>query len=92
MAQGPEELNYYILFRDYTEGLALQELLKGEGLQARIAPTPRVFEGAKPCGMSLLVKQDQIEAVRESIARNGAAYVDIVELPCQIRPDRDRYC
>ncbi|MBQ3405118.1 MAG: DUF3343 domain-containing protein [Oscillospiraceae bacterium] len=86
------ELNYYILFANYTHGLALQELLKKEKLTARIAPTPRSIQGELSCGMSLLVKQEEIEAVRSFLERSGAEYHSIVEMPCQIQPKRDRFC
>ena len=86
------ELNYYILFDNYTQGLALHEQLRGAGLQARIAPTPRNVEGSQPCGMSLLVKQEHIDAVRAYIEENQAEHRDIVAMPCQIRPNRDRFC
>lgn len=86
------ELNYYILFANYTHGLALQELLKQDGLPARIAPTPRSIQGELSCGMSLLVKKEYIAAVRKSIARHQAEYYDIVEMPCQIQPRRNRFC
>lgn len=86
------ELNYYILFDNYTQGLALHELLHSEGLRARIAPTPRTVEGSQPCGMSLLVKAEDIGAVRECIARRNAAYRDIVAMPCQIDPGRGKFC
>ena len=89
----PEEaLNYYILFANYTHGLALKELLSKERLPARIAPTPRSIQGKLSCGMSLLVRAEDIDAVRECIERNKAAYYDIVAMPCQIQPRRDKYC
>ena len=87
-----EEINYYILFTNYTQGLALQELLKSEGLRARIAPTPRAVQGELSCGMSLLVLPEEIDAVRECIARHNAPHHSIVPLPCQIRPGRGRFC
>ena len=87
-----EELNYYILFANYTQGLALLDLLKEEGLTARIAPTPRSIQGELSCGMSLLVKQEHIDAVRSFLERSGAEYHSIVEMPCQIRPNRNRFC
>ncbi len=89
---GQAELNYYILFANYTHGLALQEQLRKEGLPARIAPTPRSIQGELSCGMSLLVKAEYIEAVRQSIVRNQAEYYDIVEMPCQIQPRRNKFC
>jgi len=50
--------NYYILFANYTEGLLLHDLLKANGLKARISPTPRTIQGSVPCGMSLLVNEE----------------------------------
>ena len=90
--QETPELNYYILFAHYTHGLALQELLRGEDVPSRIAPTPRSIQGELSCGMSLLVKPEHIEKVRDCIRRNQAAYHDIVALPCQIQPRRNRFC
>ena len=87
-----DEINYYILFANYTQGLALQDLLKSEGLKARIAPTPRAVQGELSCGMSLLVLPEDIDAVRDCIARHNAPHHSIVPLPCQIRPGRGRFC
>ena len=87
-----DEINYYILFANYTQGLALQDLLKAEGLKARISPTPRSVQGEMSCGMSLLVLPEDIDAVRACIARHNAPYHSIVSLPCQIRPGRGRFC
>jgi hypothetical protein len=67
-------------------------MLKETGLPARIAPTPRSIQGELSCGMSLLVKQENIEAVRSYLAESGAEYHSIVEMPCQIKPRRDRFC
>lgn len=88
----PVELNYYILFANYTQGLALLDMLKEEGLNARIAPTPRSIQGELSCGMSLLVKQEDIDAVRSYLERSDAEYHSIVEMPCQIHPNRNRFC
>ena len=88
----PVELNYYILFANYTQGLALLDMLKEEGLNARIAPTPRSIQGELSCGMSLLVKQEDIDAVRAYLEQSDAEYHSIVEMPCQIRPNRNRFC
>ncbi|MDO5111743.1 MAG: DUF3343 domain-containing protein [Clostridia bacterium] len=87
-----QELNYYILFVNYTHGLALQETLKQAGLHARIAPTPRAIQGELSCGMSLLVTAEEIDAVRDCIRDSGAVYHSIVSLPCQIRPNRNKFC
>ena len=87
-----EEINYYILFANYTHGLALQDLLKSEGLKARIAPTPRAIQGELSCGMSLLVLPEDIDAVRACIEKHNTPHHSIVPLPCQIRPGRGRFC
>lgn len=84
--------NYYILFANYTEGLTLHELLKENGLKARISPTPRNIQGSVPCGMSLLVNEEDIGAVRDCIEDKNAVYADIVETECQINTNRNRFC
>ena len=84
--------NYYILFANYTEGLTLQDLLKENGLKARISPTPRNIQGSVPCGMSLLVNEEDIAGVKACIEKNKAVYNDIVETECQINADRHKFC
>ncbi|MDO5295695.1 MAG: DUF3343 domain-containing protein [bacterium] len=86
------ELNYYVLFDNFTQGLALQELLQNENIPARISPTPHILQGELSCGMSLLVLPQDIDSVRACIAEHGAAYHSITALPCQIRRHRDRFC
>ncbi|MBO5994581.1 MAG: DUF3343 domain-containing protein [Firmicutes bacterium] len=87
-----EEINYYILFENYTHGLALDKLFKSEGISARIAPTPRSIQGELSCGMSLLVLEKDIDAARECIARHEARHHSIVAMPCQINPNRNAFC
>ena len=84
--------NYYILCANYTEGLLLQDTLKANGHKARISPTPRTIQGSVPCGMSLLVNEEDIEGVRACIRENEASYVDIVETECQINAGRNKFC
>ncbi len=85
-------INYYILFEEYTQGLMLQEQLREENISSRIAPAPRSIQGELGCGMSLLIQPEDIERVRTCIEKNRAEYYDIVSLPCQIKPRRDRFC
>ena len=86
------ELNYYILFANYTQGLALQDMLKEAGLPARIAPTPRSIQGELSCGMSLLVEADMIEQAKDVIGREKAVYHSIVSMENPLQPRRDQYC
>lgn len=87
-----QSVNYYILFHNYTQGLALLELLRSEGLKARIAPTPRSIQGELSCGMSLLVKESDIAAVKECVERHQAEHHSIVALSGQINPNRGKFC
>lgn len=91
MAQ-KKEINYYILFRTYTQGMALHELLRGNDIHSRVAPAPRDIQGELGCGMSLLIKEEEIEAARKCIEDNNAEYYDIVGIECQINPDRHKFC
>ncbi|MFW5629204.1 MAG: DUF3343 domain-containing protein [Acetivibrio ethanolgignens] len=86
------DLNYYILFENYTHGLALQELLQKKGLPSRIAPTPRTIQGELSCGMSLLIEASAIKAVTDCIKEHKVRYYSIVEMPCQINPYRGKFC
>ncbi len=85
-------IKYYILFENYTQGLALYESLNNNRLKARIAPTPRAVQGELSCGMSLLVESDEIEAVKAYLKDSRAVYHRIAALEDQIRPGRDRFC
>jgi hypothetical protein len=86
------DVRYYILFANYTHGMALHDLLTAAGIPNRIAPAPRSIQGELSCGMSLLVKPEDIEAARVCIEQNNAQYHDIVPLAGQIKSQRDRYC
>lgn len=88
-----QELNYYILFETFTHGMALQEYLRADGVPSRISPAPRSIQGELGCGMSILLKTEaDKEAALACIQKHNATYYDIVALPCQINPKRDRYC
>jgi len=86
------DVRYYILFANYTHGMALHDLLTAAGIPNRIAPAPRSIQGELSCGMSLIVKPEDIEAARACIKQNKAPCHDIVPLTGQIRTQRDRYC
>ena len=40
-----KEIHYYVLFETYTQGMALHELLRGNGIRSRVAPAPRAIQG-----------------------------------------------
>lgn len=82
--------NYYVLFYTYTEGMRLYHYLRDRRIEARIAPAPRA--ASTSCGMSLLVEEEYVEAVRQAVSESGVEIDRIVKLPCQIDPRRDKYC
>lgn len=82
--------DYYVLFHNYTEGMRLYQYIRARGIAAKISPAPRVASVC--CGMSLLVEETAIEAVRRCISESGVQIDRIVLLPRQIDPTRDRYC
>lgn len=86
------KLRYYILFENYEQGMAMHELLSSQAIRNRIAPAPRVLQGNLSCGMSLMIEEEQIEAVRNCIDRFHPSYHSIASLEGQICSHRDRYC
>lgn len=86
------EYDYYILFENYTHGMAMNKLLREHKIPARISPAPRSLQGIVGCGMSILLKEKDIEPALECIKNSNAVYHSIEKLQCQIDPGRDRYC
>ena len=92
MAFDEENVKYYILFDNYTHGFAMQALLKGEGINNRIAPAPRAIQGDLTCGMSLLIEPEDLPEVERVIQEKQPTYHAIRPLAGQINPRRDKYC
>ncbi|MCH4179487.1 MAG: DUF3343 domain-containing protein [Megasphaera sp.] len=82
--------DYYILFKNHTDAMALFQKVRQRHIAARISPTPR--QASLCCGVSLLVLAADIDAVKQCIAETGTAYEKIVRLPRQINPRRDAFC
>jgi hypothetical protein len=87
-----QDVKYYILFEDYTHGMALHELMLADGVPHRIVPAPRSLQGEVSCGMALLVKPEDVEAAKACIERHQAVHHSIASLAGQIKPMRDKYC
>ena len=85
-----EIIDYYVLFHNHTEGMALYQYIRSHGANARICPVPRSASAC--CGMSLLVWEEDIEAGRQCVKDSGISIAGIAELPRDIDPHRDRYC
>lgn len=85
-----EQVDYYVLFHNHTEGLKLYRLLRERGIAVRISPAPRLVSVC--CGMSLLAQEQDVDFIRTAIDEAGIEIDRIVGLPRQINPRRDTYC
>lgn len=83
-------LEHYILFYDHTTGVELYNRLKEQGIHTIIAPTPRSL--SKCCGISLLVKEQDIKAIRHFIKVYGVNVQDITAVENSHDIYRDKYC
>lgn len=82
--------DWYVLFPNHENGLMLYQALKKEGLKTTIVPTPR--KAQKCCGISLLVEEPQLEAVRACIERERVEVLRIIALEDDRDAARDVYC
>lgn len=85
-----QELLWYVTFENHSHGLRLFSLIKEEGLSAVIVPTPRKL--SRSCGIALMLRAEEVEAVRTLVQRTGAEILEIASLVKEIDPARDRYC
>lgn len=83
-------IDCYVLFSSHTDAMQLYELVRGEGLGARISTTPR--QARSCCGVALLVDCDEACQIEGIAHDNGVPIENIVPLPNQINPNRDVYC
>ena len=85
-----QKIQHYVLFPNHDKGMRLYGILKEAGIKATIAPTPRV--ASKCCGISLLVREEDLEAIRKFIDENHIEILKIAAIERDINPQRDRYC
>lgn len=83
-------IQHYVLFPNHDNGMRLYKELKAQGVKATIAPTPRA--ASKCCGISLLVKEADLEAVNLCIEEHDIEILGIAEIEKDVNPNRDRYC
>ena len=83
-------IDCYVLFFGHTDAMALYNLAKERGIGARISTTPR--DARSSCGVSLLIACDDALGMQALAQEAGIPVEGIVALPCQINPQRDRYC
>ena len=85
-----KEVQHYVLFPNHDNGMRLYKKLKEEGVGAVIAPTPR--RASKCCGISLLVREEDLDRVRRCVEEDRIEILDIAAVERDVDPGRDRYC
>lgn len=85
-----KEIQYYVLFPNHDNGMRLHKELKALGVKAVIAPTPRV--ASKCCGISLLIRKEDVEIVEQCVRDHDVEILKIAEVEKDVNPNRDRYC
>ena len=83
-------ISYYVLFPNHDNGMRLYREMKENGLKCTIAPTPR--KASKCCGISLLVKKEDLDQIRQIVKEKQIEILQIAEIKKDIDPNRDRYC
>ena len=82
-------LHYYVLFLNHTDATAMYRSLRGKGMYAQISPTPR--ELSVCCGVSLLVRGEDVERIKEIAADEMLGYISISGLNNTFDNTRHRY-
>lgn len=82
-------MNYYILFKNHTDSMAMYTTLKKKGFKVRISPTPR--ELSVCCGVSLLVLESEIDAIKAYLADSPLDHLSIEPLDNTFDNTRHRY-
>ena len=78
-----QKIQHYVLFPNHDNGMRLYGILKEAGIKTTIAPTPRA--ASKCCGISLLVREEDLDTIQIEILKIAAIERDI-------NPKRDKYC
>lgn len=69
---------FYVLFPNHFNGIKLNEALRKEGIKNTIAPTPRELSSC--CGISLLIREEDIPAVERTVSREGIEILRIASI------------
>lgn len=84
------KIQHYVLFPNHDNGMRLYRELKKLGVWAVIAPTPR--SASKCCGISLMIREEDIAAVTDCVSEHGIEILKIAAVEKDLNPHRDRYC
>ena len=86
------ENSYYVVFYTYDEAMRANEIFKGNNLDFKISPTPRLLQEEAGCGISILASSFSIEQIKKVIKDNNIEVFKIAQLDNQINPKRDKFC
>ena len=78
-----QKIQHYVLFPNHDNGMRLYGILKEAGIKTTIAPTPRV--ASKCCGISLLVREEDLDTIQKCIDENQILLWIILELISDLR-------
>ena len=81
--------HYYILFQNHTDAMAMYRGLNQASVFARISPTPR--ELSISCGVSLLVKEEELDKIKALAIENNWNYLQISGLNNTFDNSRHKY-
>jgi hypothetical protein len=73
-----EELRFYVLFPNHTEGMKLDSILNKKGIKHTIVPTPRRLSVC--CGISIMYDEADGDRIRELIEENGVSILGMESL------------
>ena len=82
-------LHYYVLFQNHTDATAMYRSLKSKDMYAQISPTPRELSVCG--GVSLLVKGEDVERIKEIAEEEGLSYLSISGLNNEFDNTRHKY-
>ena len=67
------------MFPNHNMGLQLKRLLREQNIKAVISPTPR--QASTSCGISLIVEEDDLPAIKQIIEDKHIYILNIVSIP-----------
>ena len=85
-----QNIQHYVLFPNHDNGMRLYKELKNLGVRATIAPTPRT--ASKCCGISLMVREEDLDIIRTCIKEHEIEILKIAAVERDINPRRYKYC
>ncbi len=84
------EIQQYVLFPNHDNAMRLYRVLRSQGINARISPTPR--SASICCGVSLLVLEKDIDRIKECVLEHNIEIKGIFQVEKDVNPNRDKYC